>query len=596
MGLRTLLLVGLLLATTQTHAALQAIAITGTSASSIPDAEFSIGENVFPLARLSNNGTVAFQATLNPTTLGVNSGNDDVIFRFDEGNSDVAFREGSGGVPNLPTANFASFSNFGIANQGSILVRGQLVTDGDINSSNSHGFWKFAEAETSEVARTGSMHAPGFSNTRFDSLSFNVRHSDNGTHVYDARLKGEGGVTSLNDNGIWLNINGAGSLVARENQTAPGVGAPFDIFGTPSVSNNGDVAFRGQLKTGGAISSTNRIGVWNYSAGVGSLIARIGSGGVPGSPGNNFTAFEDPIMNSSGQLLLNATVNATNSGLWRYNGTTGQLLAIESGAVPDVTDTTFFEIRSPLLSDIGQVVAWGQMNTGPSVSLLNNTGLWAFDEVKGNRLLARTGVEGTVPGKPESTFAGLGRYATNGLGDVLLTATLNESFGDVGHDGIWIYPYEGEPQLLVQSGDAVGERTIERLQLLSPNSQESVTSIFNDAKQFVFQAEFTNGDFGLLLYSPGAIATYAEADFNIDGYVDSTDLEWWADAFGETAMGDADDDGDTDGRDYLIWQRQFTGSSNQSALAVPEPTVWWFVALIFGIAQHRSTFAAVRCV
>jgi hypothetical protein len=593
MGLRTLLLVGLLLATTQTHAALQTIAITGTSVSSIPDAEFSIGENTFTLARLSNNGTVAFQATLNPTTLGVNSGNDDVVFRFDEGNSDVAFREGSGGVPNLPGANFSTFSNFGIDNEGAILVRGQLITDGDINASNSHGFWKFAEDTPSEISRTGSIHAPGFSSTRFESLSFNVRHSGNGNHVYDAKLKYEGGVTSVNESGIWQHVNGASSLVVRENQSSPGVTALFEAFGSPTASNNGDVAFRGQLKTGGAINSTNRVGVWNYTAGVGSLIARIGSGGIPGSPGNNFTAFEDPIMNSSGQLLLNATVNSTNSGLWRYNGSSGQLLAIESGAVPDVPDTTFFEIRSPLLSDIGQVVAWGQMNTGPSVGPLNNTGLWAFDEVKGNRLLARTGVEGTVPGKPESTFAGLGRYATNGLGDVLLTATLNENFGDAGHDGIWLYPYEGEPQLLVQSGDPISGRTIEHLRLLSNDSQESVTGVFNDAKQFVFQAEFTNGDFGLLLYSPGSITTYTEADFNIDGDVDETDLDWWRNAYGTSSLGDADGDGDTDGRDYLIWQRQFTGSSNQSPLAVPEPTVWCLVVIILGFAQHRSIFSAV---
>jgi hypothetical protein len=505
----------------------------------------------------------------------------------------VAFRKGSGGVPALPTASFASFSNFGIDNEGSILVRGQLVTEGDINASNSHGFWKFAEDEASEVARTGSMHAPGFSSTRFDSLSFNMRHSGNGSHVYDARLKAEGGVASTNDNGIWLNINGIGSLVTREGQNSPGVSAPFDAFGSPSVSNNGDVAFRGQLKTSGAVNNTNRIGIWNYNAGVGSLLARTGSGGIPGVPGMNFTAFDDPTLNASGQLLLNATVNSANSGLWRYNGTTGQLLAIEGGTVPNVADTTFFEIRSPLLSDVGQVVAWGQLNTNASVSLLNNTGLWAFDEIKGNRLLARSGIAGIVPDKPESTFAGLDRYATNGLGDVLLAATLNENFGDGSHQGIWLYPYEGEPQLLVQSGDSVADRTIKRVQLLSNDSQESVTGVFNDTKQFVFQAEFTNGDFGLLLYSPGSTTTYAEADFNADGYVDETDLDWWQNAYGATAIGDADDDGDTDGRDYLIWQRQFTGTSDQATLPVPEPTVWCLVMFILGFAQHRSNFSVI---
>jgi hypothetical protein len=264
------LLVGIILSS-PTHGALQTIAITGTPALSIPDAEFSIGENVFQLARLSNNGMVAYRAALKPDTVGMSLDNNDVIFRFDDGNSNVAFRKGSGGVPTLPTASFATFSNFGIDNEGALLFHGQLVTEGDINASNSHGFWKFAEDEASEVARTGSMHAPGFSSTRFDSLSFNVRHSGNGTHVYDARLKAEGGVTSANDNGIWLNINGIGSLVTREGQNSPGVSAPFDAFGSPSASNNGDVAFRGLLKTSGAVNNTNRIGIWSYNAGVGSL-------------------------------------------------------------------------------------------------------------------------------------------------------------------------------------------------------------------------------------------------------------------------------------------------------------------------------------
>jgi hypothetical protein len=268
---------------------------------------------------------------------------------------------------------------------------------------------------------------------------------------------------------------------------------------------------------------------------------------------------------------------------------------VAGGPVPDVPDTTFFEIKSPLLSDIGQVVAWGRMNTSSSVSLLDNTGLWAFDEVKGNRLLARVGIQGTVPGKPESAFASLGRYATNASGDVLMAAELNENFQDRRHDGIWLYPYEGEPQLVVQSGDSFAGRTIEQLRLLThDNTQYSVTGVFNDSKQFVFQAEFTNGDIGLFLYSPQTSTTYTGADFNRDGYVDATDLEWWSNAFHQSAMGDADGDGDTDGRDLIIWQRQFTGSPAQSAVPVPEPTVWCFVVLILGFAQHRSTFATVR--
>jgi hypothetical protein len=57
-------------------------------------------------------------------------------------------------------------------------------------------------------------------------------------------------------------------------------------------------------------------------------------------------------------------------------------------------------------------------------------------------------------------------------------------------------------------------------------------------------------------------------DFNNDQNVDATDLGLWRTAFGATAVGDADDDGDSDGRDFLIWQRNFDPAG---FAAVPEP-------------------------
>jgi hypothetical protein len=534
MRLWGLLLAWLVVTITQSHAAIQTLAITGDSAPQIPDAEFFIGDGVFPLARLSNNGTVAFSAMLSQSSPTVNSENDYIVFRHADNAFQVIAREGSGGVPNAAGANFSGFTNFGIDNDGSIFTRGSLVTGvGGITTANNQGFWKFTSTTGSEVARTMSANAPGVTGARFDSLGSALRHSSNGVLVYDARLKVEGSATSATDYGIWQDNSGIGSIVAREGQTPPGVIATFEVLGAPVASNDGHVAFRGLLKQGAGVTITNRIGLWNYQSGVGSLLARTGSGGVPDLPGANFTALEDPLMNATGQLVLPATLDTGNAGLWRYDGATGELLAVAGGVAPDVPDATFLEVKWPVLSDNGQIVARGRMNTGPGVDLFNDTGLWAFDEVKGNRLLARTGIEGTVPGKPESTFANFGRYATNASGDVLLQAELSETFEDLGHQGIWLYPYDGIPQLLLQSGDQVAGRTIERLRFLThDDTRDSVTSMFNNSGQFVFQAEFTNGDFGLFLYSPEATTTYAAADFNIDGYVDETDLDWWIDAYG----------------------------------------------------------------
>ncbi len=51
------------------------------------------------------------------------------------------------------------------------------------------------------------------------------------------------------------------------------------------------------------------------------------------------------------------------------------------------------------------------------------------------------------------------------------------------------------------------------------------------------------------------------ADFNGDQFVDALDLEIWHGAFGQNNLGDADGDGDSDGRDFLHWQRQFNAAT-----------------------------------
>ncbi len=62
------------------------------------------------------------------------------------------------------------------------------------------------------------------------------------------------------------------------------------------------------------------------------------------------------------------------------------------------------------------------------------------------------------------------------------------------------------------------------------------------------------------------------ADFNGDGAVTAGDLVAWRNGFRATDAGDADGDGDTDGNDFLIWQRHLGQTALIAAgAAVPEP-------------------------
>ncbi len=72
------------------------------------------------------------------------------------------------------------------------------------------------------------------------------------------------------------------------------------------------------------------------------------------------------------------------------------------------------------------------------------------------------------------------------------------------------------------------------------------------------------------------VSTPLSADFDGDGDVDNDDLGLWENAYASTDIGDANDDGRSDGLDFLIWQEQFGlgGASplTASVSSVPEPS------------------------
>lgn len=84
-----------------------------------------------------------------------------------------------------------------------------------------------------------------------------------------------------------------------------------------------------------------------------------------------------------------------------------------------------------------------------------------------------------------------------------------------------------------------------------------------------------NQDYAIAWWGAAA-ATVAQGDFNNDIVVDSADLSQWAGDFGVNDDSDADDDGDSDGTDFLIWQQNFGlgGASVPAAGPVPEPAAY----------------------
>jgi hypothetical protein len=94
------------------------------------------------------------------------------------------------------------------------------------------------------------------------------------------------------------------------------------------------------------------------------------------------------------------------------------------------------------------------------------------------------------------------------------------------------------------------------------------------------------------------IFDFAESDFNFSRTVDAADLAIWQNSYGMATgatrtMGDANGDGDVDGRDFLVWQQQVAASAPEFA-AVPEPTgfVLFLLAVIVAPLSRQRPLAA----
>ncbi|QEG36702.1 hypothetical protein [Bythopirellula goksoeyrii] len=79
------------------------------------------------------------------------------------------------------------------------------------------------------------------------------------------------------------------------------------------------------------------------------------------------------------------------------------------------------------------------------------------------------------------------------------------------------------------------------------------------------------------------------ADFNFDGLVNTSDLAQWQAAYGLDSTADADNDGDSDGADFLAWQReiQSLAAPSASSVTVPEPSALVLLAAAALLCRRR---------
>ena len=189
-------------------------------------------------------------------------------------------------------------------------------------------------------------------------------------------------------------------------------GATIASYGNPILNDNDYDAFVATLTTGvGGVTTTNNLAIFDDdSFGGGQLIARSGTGLAPGTTAN-FLTFSDPVYNNNEAVAFRAMLTVgtgqatttTATGIWASDGPPGSLALVAQqgvtqapGCPAGATFATFTELALPDqggATNTGGVVFMATLNANAAagVTTTNNLGIWAVDNTGALQLIVRTG-------------------------------------------------------------------------------------------------------------------------------------------------------------------------------------------------------------
>jgi hypothetical protein len=217
-----------------------------------------------------------------------------------------------------------------------------------VSTSSNESLWTNRSGTLELIAREGDSapQAPpgvvlgigvlGASPATFNELEFN----EAGQIAVQADLLGPG-VDSFNDEALFIERDGALTLLVREGDPAPDGSGQGVTFGGNSVSFDlqnlslndlGHIAFSAEL--GGAISTTFA----SFSNHTGELVEVMRSGDpVPGVAGETVTTFSAPVLNDAGRMAIRASFETGGPPFgppprlgvyWDQNGEPGDLVPL----------------------------------------------------------------------------------------------------------------------------------------------------------------------------------------------------------------------------------------------------------------------------
>ncbi len=484
---------------------------------------------------INNAGQVAFTAFV--AGPGVAAANDKTIWVGSPGALSLVAREGDA-APGLPGLTIADlFDNFSPAlNAGGRVAFRAFLAGPGVTAPTDQAMWTGSPGALSLMAREGAF-APGPWIPGFMTFaSFDPPLLNNADQV--CFFGTTNNTTDPRDRGIWFGAPGFLTTAVFEQDPAPGTGPDItflDYVGASVRLNGpGQIAFMATI-IGPGVVGTNNQGLWAGTPGSVHLMAREGNsapgmGPDPPSVGT-YVAIEDPVLNDSGAVawrgfLSGAGITTANDfGIWRglAAGVTG-LVMQEGGAVLDLpighTYNNFealFGNGFPRMNAANQV-AFRARVAGPSITAANDVAVFALDDVGYLGMVVREGdaAPGTPAGVTFGAFQGLPAASVspvmNAAGQVAFLATVTGPGVSGANDlGIWATDPYDVMHLVVREGQAVevapGDvRTVGVLRpITGTGGSNGRHTSFNDNGRLVFRADFTNGTSGILIADVNAV-------------------------------------------------------------------------------------------
>lgn len=426
-----------------------------------------------------------------------------------------AYPVGTGVVMSVSAGSPQYVNNDGNALVSASLTGTGVVTAAGVTQNNSAVMWMGPSGKT-VVIRKGDA-APGFTDgTVFQPDTFGLACNGDGV-VLSGKLAAASGITTSNDTVYLTNAWGNGlEIFARKGSPIPGyptlnfqslvtaTSAPITLAQHP-LMNDGSIVFRSSLGGSGATVGINDSATFSAKNGVFTMLLRKGDS-VPGISGvvfsstgansvmnnNGMYAYEGILMNADGTSITDPTIGSSFLAVRKANGTV-VLIARSLDAIPGIAGATYAGISgssSVCISDSGVVVFANAFNLGAA----NNTAIFAWDEVTGLRVIAKSG-DTNFTGTACNQLTLIGGTGVSGNG-------INTGLNAAG-------------QLVIRAGDSVNSiNTIAKIDLGSTPCPADLTG----------DGVVNGADLAALLGAWGPCSGSCPADLTGDGVVNGADL------------------------------------------------------------------------